>query len=136
MKKTKARQAIIETLARSSVPLSAAAVYEALGESADQATVYRNLHLLESEGLAESFILHCADHGTERYYTASGDGAHSGVSHGCASHRHWFHCERCHEFTDLGSCTLAPLVSEFEAKNGITVRTHTLYMTGICASCK
>lgn len=131
MKKTKARQAIIETLARSSVPLSAAAVYEALGVCADQATVYRNLHLLESEGFAESFILHCADHGTERYYTAS-----DRTSGDRTSHRHWFHCERCHHFTDLGSCTLAPLVSEFEAKNGITVHTHTLYLTGICASCK
>ena len=132
MKKTKARQAIMETLARAKVPLTAAAVYEAMDESADQATVYRNLHLLDEEGLADSFILHCADHGTERYYTAcpnSGDGGQS-------AHRHWFHCEKCHSFTDLGSCTLASLVSDYEARHGITVLTHTLYLTGICADCK
>ena len=132
MKKTKARQAIMETLARAKAPLTAAAVYEALGESADQATVYRNLHLLDEAGLADSFILHCADHGTERYYTARAETDESGQG----AHRHWFHCEKCHSFTDLGSCTLASLVSDYETRYDISVLTHTLYLTGICADCK
>ena len=130
MKKTKARQAIIETLAAAKVPLTAAAIYESLSVSADQATVYRNLHLLEDEGLAESFILHCADHGTERYYTAAADPAE-----GVHAHRHWFHCEKCNTFTYLGSCKISDLVSAYETQYGISVRTHTLYLTGICAKC-
>jgi len=132
MKKTKARQAIMEILARAKVPLTAAAVYEALGASADQATVYRNLHLLDEAGLADSFILHCADHGTERYYTARAEEGEGGKG----AHRHWFHCEKCHSFTDLGSCTLASLVSDYESRYGITVLTHTLYLTGVCAACR
>jgi Fur family transcriptional regulator, ferric uptake regulator len=131
MKKTKARQAIMEALASAKAPLSAAAIYDALGVSADQATVYRNLHLLEDEGLAESFILHCADHGTERYYTAAADPAE-----GEHSHRHWFHCEKCHSFTDLGSCKICDLVSAYENEYGISVRSHTLYLTGLCAKCR
>ena len=132
MKKTKARQAIMEILAHAKVPLTAAAVYGALGASADQATVYRNLHLLDEAGLADSFILHCADHGTERYYTARAEAGEGEQG----AHRHWFHCERCHSFTDLGSCTLASLVSDYETRHGITVLTHTLYLTGFCAACK
>lgn len=122
----------METLSSAKSPLSAASIYEAMGESADQATVYRNLHLLEEEGLADSFILHCADHGTERYYTACP--AMDNEEH--PAHRHWFHCEKCHRFTDLGSCKLEELVSDYEKQYGLTVLTHTLYLTGICANCK
>ncbi len=132
MRMTKARKAIMETLARAKAPLSAQAVYEALKVSADPATVYRNLHALEDEGLADSFILHCAGHGTERYYTALTRPGEGGED----AHRHWFHCEKCHRFTDLGSCKLAPLVADFEASHGLTVRAHSLYLTGICARCK
>lgn len=131
MKRTKARQAIMESLAAAKAPLTAAAIFDSLSVSADQATVYRNLHLLEDEGLAESFILHCEDHGTERYYTAAVD-----PDEGGHAHRHWFHCEKCHSFTDLGSCKISDLVSAYEGQYGISVRTHTLYLTGICAKCR
>lgn len=131
MKKTRARKAIIEILQQAKEPLSAASVYSALTITADQATVYRNLHVLEDEGLAHSFILHCADHGTERYYTASPE-----IAEGDLAHRHWFHCERCHCFTDLGSCKLSELVAGYEAQHNITVLTHTLYLTGLCSSCR
>jgi Fur family ferric uptake transcriptional regulator len=132
MKKTKARQAIIETLTVASEPLSAASVFQRLNISVDQVTVYRNLHLLEEEGLADSFILHCADHGTERYYTASPQTGGNGYT----VHRHWFHCEKCHNFIDLGSCKLAELVADYETQYGLSVHTHTLYLTGVCANCK
>ncbi len=127
---TKARQAVIEVLASSAEPLSAAAVFQYLGSCCDQATVYRTLHYLEEHGFADSFILHCEEHGTERYYTAlaGGDGKP-------APHRHWFHCERCHRFIDLGGCKIDRLVSEYETEYGIQVKSHTLYFTGLCGGC-
>lgn len=132
MKKTQARQAIIQALADASAPLTAKSIYQALGVTTDPATVYRNLHMLEENGLVDSFILHCADHGTEWYYTACPEID----SAGHPAHRHWFHCESCHNFTDLGSCKLAELVSDYEKTYGLSVLTHTLYLTGICAKCK
>ena len=128
---TKARKAILETLVHAAEPLTAASVHAAAGILVDQVTVYRTLHFLEEKGLAESFILHCADHGTERYYTSAPD-----AGSGEPVHRHWFHCERCHRFIDLGECTLAALVRGYETEYGLAVHSHTLYLTGICSQCK
>ncbi len=100
------------------------AVLAAIGGACDQATVYRALHYLEESGRAESFVLHCSEHGVERYYAPA-----------ASAHRHWFHCESCHRFLDLGSCRLGPMLGEVEAETGVRVMRHTLYMTGLCPAC-
>lgn len=128
---TRSRKSVLEILLSGKEPQSAADVFALMTDSVDQATVYRTLHYLEENGYAESFILHCTSHGTERYYTATSDA--SGIR---LPHRHWFHCERCHSFTDLGGCTLDALVRGYERVHGIAVLSHTLYMTGLCAACK
>jgi len=115
---------VLAALAAADEPLSAAGVKAALGDACDQATVYRALHYLEESGRAESFVLHCSEHGVERYYSSS-----------AVAHRHWFHCESCHRFLDLGSCRLGPMLGEVEAETGVRVMRHTLYMTGLCPDC-
>jgi Fur family transcriptional regulator, ferric uptake regulator len=121
---TKARQAVLEALDSASEPLAAADVAAALEGVCDQATVYRALHYLEDSGNLESFVLYCAEHGVERYYVTSK-----------AAHRHWFHCESCHCFLDIGTCKVGGLVSAVERDFGVRVSQHTFYMTGLCASC-
>ncbi len=122
---TKARTAVLEILDAAAEPLSAADVALRGDATFDQATLYRALHYLEDEGFAESFVLHCREHGVERYYSS------------CASqHRHWFHCESCHRFIDLGACKIGGIVSGFENELGIRVTRHTLYLTGVCKSCR
>lgn len=127
---TKAREATIDLLASAREPLSASDIHKEVGSRFDQATVYRTLHYLEGRGLVDSFILHCSEHGTERYYTARRH-----VDGEPTSHRHWFHCEACHRFTDLGECQLEPLMETFESRHGIVVRDHSLYLTGLCPGC-
>ncbi len=122
---TKARTACLETLETASQPLSAADVAARCGSSCDQATVYRALHYLEDNGLAESFVLHCREHGVERYYSSR-----------ASQHRHWFHCESCHRFIDLGACRIGGIVSAFENGLDIKVTRHTLYLTGLCRDCR
>jgi Fur family ferric uptake transcriptional regulator len=121
---TRAREAVLAVLEEASEPLSASGVASALGESCDQATVYRALHYLEESGMAESFVLHCSEHGVERYYTSRS-----------SAHRHWFHCESCHRFVDLGACRLGGMVGRVERELGVRVMRHTLYMTGLCPEC-
>ena len=128
---TRSRKTVLDILLSSPEPQSAADVFAVMTDSVDQATVYRTLHYLEENGYAESFILHCTSHGTERYYSASTDAAGNRLAH-----RHWFHCEQCHSFTDLGCCTLDTLVRGYEDLHGIEVKSHTLYMTGLCAACR
>ncbi len=122
---TKARKAVLGALAAASEPLCATAVARLLAGDCDQATVYRALHYLEGAGLAESFVLHCTEHGVERYYVSLE-----------APHGHWFHCESCHRFVSLGACGLGGLLSGFERDLGVTIRSHTLYLTGLCAECR
>lgn len=122
---TQARSEVLEVLARSAVPLAALGVAQQLKDSCNQATVYRALHHLESKGLVHSFVLHCEDHGTERYY--------SRVE---AVHRHWFHCETCHTFIDLGGCRLHALEQDLEGEFGVEIKHHNLYFTGICGICR
>lgn len=121
---TKARAAVLALLDAAGEPLPASSLASRLGELCDQATVYRALHHLEDAGLAESFVLHCAEHGTERYYASTK-----------AEHRHWFHCEVCHRFVDLGACRIGGLVAEFERELGLRVSRHTMYLSGVCAAC-
>lgn len=128
---TKARKAVLGVLSNAVQPLSAAAVYESLSQSCDQATVYRTLHFLEEHGQADSFVLHCSVHGTERYYTIS-----EGESDHCVVHRHWFHCEICHRFIDLGHCRMEKLLAEYESSHGFSIHSHTLNLVGVCSDCR
>lgn len=121
---TKARRAVIDVLDGAGQPLSVAGVVARMEGACDQATVYRALHFLEDHGQAESFVLSCSEHGVERYYASR-----------AAPHRHWFHCESCHRFTDLGLCRMGGFVQGVEDELGLRVRRHVLYLTGTCASC-
>ena len=121
---TKARKAVLDAVREINIPASAQTVRERLGDLCDSATVYRALNFLEESGELDSFILRCSDHGTERYYIPGGSG-----------HRHWFHCEICHKFVDLGTCRVGSLLDEMGRKNGVSIRHHTLFATGICAEC-
>ncbi len=121
---TKAREAALAALKAAGRPLSAAGVRQAIGVDCDQATVYRALHYLEERDLAESFILHCDEHGTERYYVSAD-----------APHSHWFHCEACHCFIDLGGCRIGALTADMEKERGLRIRRHVLYFTGLCGDC-
>jgi Fur family ferric uptake transcriptional regulator len=115
---------VLAALTVATEPLSTAGVLAVVGESCDQATVYRALDYLESAGRAESFVLRCSEHGTERYFVSSG-----------RPHRHWFHCESCHRFIDIGACALDGLMAELERERGFRIRGHTLYFTGCCPAC-
>jgi Fur family transcriptional regulator, ferric uptake regulator len=121
---TKARSAVLSAVDAASTPLAAADVAEALSGVCDQATVYRALHYLEGSGDLESFVLYCSEHGVERYYVTQK-----------TTHRHWFHCESCHRFLDIGACKVGGLVSEVERDFGVRVTKHTFYMTGTCSKC-
>jgi Fur family transcriptional regulator, ferric uptake regulator len=121
---TKARETVLAALDAASEPLSASGVIGSIGGACDQATVYRALHYLEESGRAESFVLRCEEHGVERYYVSR-----------ASAHRHWFHCESCHRFIDLGECRIGGMIGEVERELGLRVMRHTLYMTGRCPRC-
>jgi Fur family ferric uptake transcriptional regulator len=121
---TKARLAALDVLKAAHEPLSVADIAKILCETCDQATVYRSLHFFETKGLVESFVLNCHEHGTERYYVYAEKG-----------HHHWFHCENCHGFLDLGPCQLHELEKIIEKERNIAIKQHILYFIGLCSDC-
>jgi len=121
---TRARAAVLSVVDAAARPLAAADVASALSGACDQATVYRALHYLEDSGDLESFVLYCAEHGVERYYVTRK-----------TAHRHWFHCESCHRFIDIGACKVGGLVSKVEKELGARVSQHTFNMIGLCSDC-
>ncbi len=129
---TRSRKEILAILREAESPVSAIQVAKGFPDEAgpDQATVYRTLHWLEENGFADSFVLHCSNHGTERYYSAIRDPGGNQLPH-----RHWFHCVACHRFTDLGTCGLRGLLEGYERDLGLRIEGHTLYCTGLCADC-
>jgi len=128
---TKARTNVLHILTEKESPLTAQEISSLVKEQMNPVTVYRTLHYLESNGYCESFLLHCSKKGTERYYIPLVD--HEG--HTC-SHHHWFHCENCHQFIDLGSCKIDSLLDSYTKELGITILHHNLSLSGICHSCR
>ncbi len=128
---TRSRSAVLLVLQSAPAPLTAAEVRKITGASMDPATVYRTLHYLEEHGYAASFVLHCEAHGTERYWTALV--SESGEA---LPHHHWFHCEQCHCFLDMGNCRLEPLLTGLEREYEVVVTGHTLHLSGLCPGCK
>lgn len=122
---TKKRRAVLDILEKAGTPLSAGDIARLVGQDCDLATVYRALHGLEGLGLAEAFAFECSERGIERYYLPRRQ-----------VHRHFFHCEKCHAFFDLGECRMGPLVQATEMELGFSVTSHTLYLRGYCAACK
>lgn len=124
---TKARMAALEILRSADHPLTAGEIHAVANPPCDQATVYRTLHYLESRGFIDSFALRCSAHGTERYYTYyDGPNKH---------HRHWFHCECCHRFIDLGLCSIESLLYDYSKTHDFEIRSHTLTLMGVCQEC-
>ncbi|MDC7244915.1 MAG: transcriptional repressor [Sphaerochaetaceae bacterium] len=128
---TKARTNVLEILTGGEHPLTAQQISSLVADKINQVTVYRTLHYLENNGYCESFLLHCTKHGTERYYVPLVDekGNH-------CKHHHWFHCEKCHQFIDLGSCKIDTLIESYTKDLDIKVLHHNLSLSGICRSCR
>jgi len=122
---TKARVHVLESITQSNEPLSARQLCEQFKDEHDPATIYRALHFLEEKGRIESFPLYCTEHGAERYYVL-----HSN------QHRHWFHCEQCHRFIDLGQCKFDAILTQMGRDRGLIITAHTFYATGICQECQ
>ncbi len=121
---TKARQAVLNAVKDSSIPLSAGEIHKKIILPMDLVTVYRALKYLEEHGHLVSFSFACTLKRTERYYYHRKD-----------PHVHFFHCEGCHRFIDMGLCQLDPIVSTIEKEQRVQILSHTLYFTGLCAEC-
>ena len=124
-KVTGQREAILDVLRRHSSPLTNREIHDALGKTeCDLATIYRNMHTLESMGLVKRCDF---GDGAARFELLS-DEAHQ--------HHHHLVCNRCSTIIEIEDC----FPNEFEVglakRHGFAGVTHRLEFFGICPRCQ
>ncbi len=119
---TEPRKALLRLLIDSHKPLSAEDAHIALGvENHDLVTVYRNLEIFESAGIAT------------RIPTESGKSLYelNAEEH----HHHHIICRKCHKAEKLDHCEIEKL-ENLATKLGFTEVTHVLELYGVCGECR
>ena len=119
-RETRQRRAIRETLRASGRPLSPGELLASARKKVDGlgiATVYRNLKLLQDEGLITAVELP----GAPARYEVSGK-----------DHHHHFHCRSCDRVLEVEGC---PGEMGAVAPDGFQVESHEVVLYGLCDAC-
>lgn len=124
-KVTAPRQAILDVLRRHASPLTNREIHAALGKAdCDLATIYRNMHTLESMGLVKRYDF---GDGAARFELATDAPDH---------HHHHLVCKGCSMIVEIDDCFPAALESELARRHGFTQVTHRLEFFGLCPRCQ
>ena len=123
LKGTKARLAVLFILQNVNQPIDVAELHALVREQgieANQATVYRMLHLFHRKGLVRRFEF---GEGKARYELTGAD------------HHHLI-CEMCGRIEDISDCELSLWEKEIVDKKQFLVKRHSLEFFGLCAHCQ
>lgn len=121
---TRKRQQLLDILREEDTPLNASQVHSRIRGMVDLATVYRGLNYLEKHRYLDSFVFECEDRGIERYYSLRK-----------SQHEHYMHCEICHRFYVLHTCSIDQSFRQIEEDYGFHVEEHFITLKGICQDC-
>lgn len=126
LRKTKARQIILEILLKEAKPLTAQAILERIeaedyGEEIWLSTIYRNLEQFQDKHMIQTVSQLESD--TLLYRLELG------------KHNHYAVCESCHMQIPLDLCPIEDIDQDLE-RQGFTPTTHVLEVFGICEECK
>lgn len=122
---TGARKAILDCLLSATSPLSAADIHLMLRKrklAADKVTVYREMEMLEKEGIVVPIQLQDRN---RRYELASLD------------HHHHLICQNCHRIDDVElHDDFTPQERAIAQRNKFKVLRHSLEFFGLCQRCQ
>ena len=121
---TKARRAVVETVAKSTRALTPVQVYDAARKAyraLGLVSVYRTLEKLEELHLVQ------------RVHQPKGCQAFVAAGHG---HQHLLLCQRCGRVTFFEGDDLDKLIGSISSKTGYQIREHWLQLFGLCNNCK
>ena len=124
VRNTRQRNAILQVLLDSAVPISAERIHTQTKEvdaSINLSTVYRFLEMLVDKGLAtKSFNL---EYGRATFELSN------------LHHRHHLTCTHCGAIEVIAQCPLEDLCISLEADTGFKVTGHRIELFGLCKDC-
>ncbi|HZC31051.1 MAG TPA: transcriptional repressor [Gaiellaceae bacterium] len=121
----RARQAVVELLARQSCCLSAQEIFDCLragGSAVGLASVYRTVDQLSKDGFLQRIEL---GDGTTRYEPGQADG----------HHHHHVVCDSCGKVESFEDDRLEQALRRVERDTGYTVAAHDVVLRGSCGDC-
>ena len=121
---TKARRAVVQTVARSTRALTPVEVYDSARRhyrALGLVTVYRTLEKLEELHLVQ------------RVHQPQGCQAFIAAGQG---HQHMLLCQSCGRVTFFEGDDLKALIAAISSKTGYKIREHWLQLFGLCADCR
>lgn len=122
-KTTRQRQAIIELLEENITPMHAEDIYLKLkerGVDLSLSTVYRNLDMLQKQGLVV------------KAYMLNEDKARFGL----ASKKNYLVCQSCKKIVIIDNCPFEKFKEELIEVHGFDILGHSIEVYGICPECK
>ena len=118
------RQTILDVLRRHAHPLTNKEIHAALGkEDCDLATIYRNMHTLESMGLVKRYDF---GDGAARFELVEGETDH---------HHHHLVCRVCQTVVEVEGCFPAELEAALATRHAFSEISHRLEFFGVCPRC-
>ena len=124
LKKTKAREAVLEYISHEKTPVSIQDIEDTpiiKNLKIDQATLYRIIHILLDNHIIRQVDLH---EGKFRYELAA------------LPHHHHIVCTKCVTVKDISDCLDQKTKQSIEKETGFSVNTHALEFFGLCSACK
>lgn len=122
-KTTKQRKAIIQLLEEHITPLHAEEIFLKLKEKGinlSLSTVYRNLDMLQKQGLVV------------KAYMLNEDKARFGL----ASKKNYLVCQNCKKIVIIDNCPFEKFKEELIEVHGFDILGHSIEVYGICPECK
>lgn len=117
---TKPRRAVFDVLTQADSPLKNGEIAK-LTPSIDRASVYRTLELFAKLGITTTTI---------RGWTPFTE-----LAEPFKPHHHHMICERCGVVEEIESDTLEDMLTILASRHHFTLRSHTVELSGVCASC-
>ncbi len=122
LKTTKSRLAILKTLEKSSVPMTAEDIYFIVVKDVPMSlsTAYRTLGTLSDKGI----LLKNLSQDGKTYYQINNH-----------QHKHQLVCTLCNETIPIDDCPLTSMEENLIRKTGFVITGHSLEFLGICPKC-
>lgn len=125
LKHTRQREAILEVISSSTLPMTVDDVFMRLKAnhmSVSMATVYRTMETMNKHGVLQSVTL-------------SGDNRMAYVFDRTV-HHHYIVCTSCNKILPISHCPLAIFENALTEETGFVIQGHRLDLYGLCPDCQ